>query len=984
MRTARRSRPAGRRGAGVALAALAALAAGCGDGSTDVGSPPTALVAVSLPVDTIATSESTDPPVAVRVEDALGNPVEGAPVRFIIVRGEGELSPGVAVAGEDGVAESVYRAGPTPGEAEIQVDIPSAANVAPLRFLVLAVTADTVALSMVDGDGQRAEAGSQLPLPFLIRAETMSGIAAGGVRIAFRAVPPPTADEGAAEDEVEGETPAEAEDEAPPLPPGVPDEPDDAAAGVPGLRAGALTHDVIVTDGGGLGQAVFTLGDEPGEYRVDVFATGGVYSDTISFMATALAGVEGTVQLDSVGAGFLGAGARAVLFGSGFSPVPADNQVRIEGEAASVVSSTPTELTIEVPAFPGACLPQREVGVRVLVGGEPSNGLMLPMDPAARRVELGVGEALTLRGPVEIECVHFPPAEEEREFRLVVGNTGRAAARPLPLRLTTRTPANMSGEGPATDLDAATLDAAALDADLERAALEATRTDAGIRARTLAQLVEAGVAPFRPADPPPGIVAPATGDTLDYFFAVGAELTGACADLTRPVRGAVRAVGERVILAEDLAAPAGGPGAEAWDALAARLDETVVPVTTSYFGPLEDIDRNGRVVLLFTPEVNRLGGEGAAVGGEVGGAPGFGGGARGLGGFFLPLDLAASGRGGEGVPEAAGESCPASNEAEIIYLASADPEGSAGRPIPTDQLLRDAPAIVAHELQHLISAGRRVPDSSAGFAAAEEVWLDEALSGVAEEVAGLAALELPLGERIAFEHVSDTPEKLEIFDTFLRGNFLNLGLYLLGTAGAPTIAEEAPEGVRELQMRGFGWFLLRRLADRAGGDERAFFRSVTSGGQDHARGVANLERVVGREWADLLADFSLTLAREAAWARDGNGAGDAAADVPGTGGEGGAAAGPERATWDARDVFASLDREVDAPARTPGGFSLRAVPLGFETRVIEIDVGASNAYYFSLAAAGGSPALSLSIRTEAGTPADGETAEPQIMIVRTR
>ena len=957
----------------IALAALAALAAGCGDGSTDVGSPPTALVAVSLPVDTIATSESTDPPVAVRVEDALGNPVEGAPVRFIIVRGEGELSPGVAVAGEDGVAESVYRAGPTPGEAEIQVDIPSAANVAPLRFLVLAVTADTVALSVVDGDGQRAEAGSQLPLPFLIRAETMSGIAAGGVQIAFRAVPPPTADEGAAEDEIEGETPAEDEAPALPLPPGVPDDPgeaDDAAEGAPGLGAGALTHDVIVTDGGGLGQAVFTLGDEPGEYRVDVFATGGVYSDTISFMATALAGVEGTVQLDSVGAGFLGAGARAVLFGSGFSPVPADNQVRIEGEAASVVSSTPTELTIEVPGFPGACLPQREVGVRVLVGGEPSNGLMLPMDPAARRVELGVGEALTLRGPVEVECVHFPPAEEEREFRLVVGNTGRAAARPLPLRLTTRTPANMSGEGTATALDAP-----ALDADLERAALAGARTDAGIRARTLARLVEAGVAPFRPADPPPGIVAPATGDTLDVFFAVSAELTGVCADLTRSVRGAVRAVGERVILAEDVAAPAGGPGAEEWDALAERLDQTVVPVTTSYFGPLEDIDRNGRVVLLFTPEVNRLGGEGA-VGAERGGT-------RGIGGFFLPLDLAASGRGDEGAAEAAGERCPASNEAEIIYLASADPEGSVGRPVATDRLLRDAPAIVAHELQHLISAGRRVPSSSAGFAAAEEVWLDEALSGVAEEVAGLAALELPLGERITFDHVSETPEKLETFDTFIRGNFLNLGLYLLRTAGAPTIAEEAPGGVRELQMRGFGWFLLRRLADRAGGDERAFFRSVTSGGQDHARGIANVERVVGREWADMLADASLALAREAAWGTGGDAEGDAAG-VPEAAGEGEAAAGTERATWDARDVFASLDREADAPARAPGGFSLRAVRLGFETRVIEIDVGASNAYYFSLAAADESPALSLSIRTEAGTPADGETAEPQIMIVRTR
>ena len=69
------------------------------------------------------------------------------------------------------------------------------------------------------------------------------------------------------------------------------------------------------------GRRLFTLGLGPGEYRVDVFATGGVYSDTVSFTATALEAVDGLVQLDSVGNGRLAAGARAVLFGSGFSAV---------------------------------------------------------------------------------------------------------------------------------------------------------------------------------------------------------------------------------------------------------------------------------------------------------------------------------------------------------------------------------------------------------------------------------------------------------------------------------------------------------------------------------------------------------------------------------------------------------------------------------------------------------------------------------------
>ena len=933
------------------LTALAVFAAACGDGSTEVGSPPTALVSVSMPVDTIATGESIDPPITVRVEDALGNAVEGAPVRFIIVRGDGELSTSVAVADVDGLAESVYSAGPTPGEAEIRVDIPSAANVAPLHFLVLAVTADTVRLSLVEGDGQRAEAGSQLPLAFSIRAETTNGVAAGGVKVAFRTA-------SLNEDPVEPREPPE----VPPEVAGVPAEPPGGPAevgGSPEDASGALTHDIVVTDADGLGQAVFTLGLEPGEYRVDVFATGGVYSDTVSFTATALEAIDGLVQLDSVGNGRLAAGARAVLFGRGFSAVADDNQVRIEGERAPVVSSTGTELTIEVPAFPETCLPQREVGVRVLVGPEYSNGLRLPIDPAERIVDLEVGEALTLRGPVEVECVHFPPGEMGREFRLIIGNTGRVAARRLPMRVTTRTPANMSGEGPATEITPAPIGA-----DLERAALEALGVDAGIRSRTLGRLVEAGIAPFRPTDPPPGIAVPGVGDTLDYFFPVGPERVADCADLTRPLRGAVRAVGERVLLVEDLSAPPGGPGTEAWLALAAELDRTVLPVTTSYFGPLEDIDRNGRVVVLFTPAVNGLDGE------------------TGVGGFTLPADLAASGRAGEGTPEPAGEICPASNEAEIIYSVSADPDGSAGRAIPTESLLRNAPVLVAHELQHLISVGRRALHSSMGFAAAEEVWLDEALSGLAEEVAGLAALELAVGDGLTFDQVSDTPERLEIFDAYLRRNFLNLGLYMLGTAGAPTIPEADPEGVGSLQMRGFGWFLLRWLADRAGGDERAFFRSVASGGQNHARGIANLERVTGSEWADILAGVSVALALDAAGDAEAGGEADPdpAAEVAE---ETGVAPPPDPATWNLRDVFASLDRDVDAPVFPSTGFSLRAERLEFETRVMEIDVGASNVQYFSLASEADAPALSISIRTGSGA-APGETAEPQITIVRTR
>ena len=958
-----------RRGWLAVLAGLLAgvLAIGCGDGgSTEVGSPPTALIPVSAAVDTIVTGEATDPPIAVRVEDALGNAVEGAPVRFVIVRGEGELSPGVAVAGRDGVAESVYRAGPTPGEAEIQADIPSAANVPPLRFLVLAEAADTVLLSIVEGDGQQAEAGSQLPLPFSIRAETTSGAPAGGVRLGFDWTPPeavPDLPEG--EDTPElleaGDTMAVAGPPAPPAPEESPEHP------------GALTHDIVMTDADGRGGAVFTLGSRPGDYRIHVFAMGGAYSDTLSFSATALASPGGAVQLDSIGNGRLAAGTRALLYGSGFRPVPDDNQVWIEGTAATVVSATETELTVEVPAFARTCLPEREVGVRVLVGSDASNGLLLPMEPANLRVGLEVGESLTLRGPVEVECVQFAPGApteageagepgapgdfepETPEYRIVIGNTGRNASSGLPLRITVRTPADMSGDGPATAVDRGMIDPR-----IAEAALAGTSRDIGIRARTLARLVQARVSPLRP-DGSAAVSAPVPGDTLDYFFSVGPELAATCVDPTSTIRGTVRAVGDGVVLVEDLAAPAGGPTEEEWLALAGELDGTVLPAVTSYFGPPEDIDRNGRVVILFTPAVNRLGD------GEAG-----------VGGFSLPQDLAASGRGDGELSDPDGGICPASNEAEIVYSVSADPDATFGRAISAADLLRETPALVAHEIQHIISAGRRVPTSSAGFGAVEEVWLDEALSSLAEEVAGLAALGLPVGDRLTFDRVSETPEQLDTFNAYMLGNFRNLGLYMLGLPGAPTVSTDDLDGIGGLQMRGFGWFLLRRLADQAGGDERAFFRSVVGGGQNYGRGIANLERVTGREWANILADVSVALALGAGTLDEGTeDSPEGDLDAP--------EAGPQlaAATWDAADVFRSLNQDTDTRSGLPTAIALRTEPLGFETRVLSLDVGPSSVQYFSLASAPGAPGLSLSLETAGGTPA-GETAEPLITIVRTK
>ena len=885
-----------------ALALGLALLAACGDnGSTQPGSPPAALVQLSVPVDTVDTGEQTDPPLSVRVEDALGNPVEGTPVRFVVSRGEGRMFPGVAVSGVDGIAESSYQAGGTPGEASIRADVPSAPNVAALEFRVLALAADSVALSVADGDGQRAEAGSQLALPFEVEVHTPGGAPAGGVSVAWRIVE--------------------------------------------GREASAvLTVDSMLTAGDGRARTVLTLGRTAGEYAVEAFAARGVLSDTVRFSATATAGFEGSVRLDSVASGALATAEQATLHGQGFSPIPAENDVRVEGARAQVIAATGSELTIQVPDFSGECLPERAVGVRVLVQGDASNGRMIPLRPSQSQLELEVGQAVTLRGIDEVACLQFGETASPREYRLAIGSTARESDQRVAMRISTRAP---------SELDAGAIAGAIappqLTAGVQEAVRERARAEVQLRQRTLQGLRRSrvGAAVPRPRANVTAVAPPTAGDTLEHFFATQTSFIATCADTATRVRAVVRGVGRHLVLAEDVSAPAGGFTAEDWTAVLAELDQVVAPLDTAYFGPYDDIDGNDRVTVLFTPRVNQL----------------STGTTSGIGGFFLPLDLAASGRGGGGLPGPAGEVCPASNEAEILYMVVADPEGEAGPTVSRARAMRNALGLVAHELQHLISAERRILHGEGGFSASEEVWLDEGLSSLAEEVAGLAVIQRAVGGNYTFDQVANSRAELDAFNSYQINNFFNLSLYMLDPANAPTISSVDPGGAEGLQMRGFAWFFLRWLAD-GGSNERILIRDLVGGGPNTVRGIENIERVTGRRWEDLLSEFSVAVATDDAGI-------DALADRF------------RVTTWHFRDVFGALNRNPAAGSLFPLSFPLQASVLEFETGAADFDVGASTVRYFALVSGIDAPALSMALSTPGGAGLS-ETAEPQITIVRTR
>lgn len=125
------------------------------------------------------------------------------------------------------------------------------------------------------------------------------------------------------------------------------------------------------------------------------------------------------------------------------------------------------------------------------------------------------------------------------------------------------------------------------------------------------------------------------------------------------------------------------------------------------FGDFSDVDGNGKVIALFTPQVNRLG----ALGGGI------------VTGFFLASDL---------YPSSA--SNPASNDAEILYIMVPDPSGTYGSSVSRDFALSNLlPAVLPHELQHAINYNQHV---FIAHGSSEVSCLNEGLSHLTEDLMG--------------------------------------------------------------------------------------------------------------------------------------------------------------------------------------------------------------------------------------------------------
>jgi hypothetical protein len=143
--------------------------------------------------------------------------------------------------------------------------------------------------------------------------------------------------------------------------------------------------------------------------------------------------------------------------------------------------------------------------------------------------------------------------------------------------------------------------------------------------------------------------------------------------------------------------------------LAQAFEERVWPAIVSTFGAPTDVDGNGKVLVLLTHEL------GAHLNGGW------------LIGYFGNADLVRA------RDDSADCSSGGSNHAEIVYLN--DPRAGAANGYAAKDLFATVyPATLAHELQHMLNFGGRCV--LRGCDGPEEIWINEALSKVAEDLAG--------------------------------------------------------------------------------------------------------------------------------------------------------------------------------------------------------------------------------------------------------
>lgn len=299
-------------------------------------------------------------------------------------------------------------------------------------------------------------------------------------------------------------------------------------------------------------------------------------------------------------------------------------------------------------------------------------------------------------------------------------------------------------------------------------------------------------------------VAPATesvGDLLEL------NVSASCTDIQASI-GRVEYIGEHAMVVADTANP-DGLSPDAYARFGALFDTLLYPVVTGAFGEPAGIEGKSHIVIYYTRAVNEL-------------TPADSDGV--VGGYFWSADL---------FPKT---SCLASNEREMFYIIAPDPDGEINdNPRSVDYVERVTASTIAHELQHLINASRRLYVNDA--LVWEESWLGEGLSHIAEELVYYDQSGNQPGQNIDISRLRSSQQQVDAANLYALGNILRLDNYLRSTEIEGPFQEDD-----DLATRGASWQFLRYALDRHDEDDQALLRQLVN---SRTGGLENLEQVLG-------------------------------------------------------------------------------------------------------------------------------------------
>jgi hypothetical protein len=301
-----------------------------------------------------------------------------------------------------------------------------------------------------------------------------------------------------------------------------------------------------------------------------------------------------------------------------------------------------------------------------------------------------------------------------------------------------------------------------------------------------------------------------------------------------PITARVVYVGPKAIVLEDNTGVLAGKIDSDLIALAKDFEDVSFPLLQNFGDPLAydaQTDANGRIIMLFTPQVNINGSN--------------------LLGFVSSCDF---------FPPTASPLVSASNMAEIFYARVVTDTTSTSTSLSSrGGWKRQMPSTLIHESKHITAYAERFADPLPAIN--EQVWLEEATAQLASEMYGRAIHGNTWKGNATYFGTLDCEVRPTTSGcnggVFVMGNHFGFLTDFLQNFELKSILS----GTDDNDIYGSAWLFARWLTDTYGGaNEGVFLRGIVK--SVTTSGVDNVTPPTGKTWPELLSQFTLMLAAD--------------------------------------------------------------------------------------------------------------------------